>query len=334
MSNIQKRKMPILKDFTGYEQLVPFIEGVKAGRCQTSKITSKIKSDKALQKMFDYMDRDLKMKVEDYLSVIANAFSKGNLEGILDKSHFSFVRKIYEYCSDNWCQIEETVSFLRQIDIEKEMYLRVEKFLPKVIKPANMTVYFVLDGGDCRGFKEEVYADITLLTILGKTKALGLLAHEFHHCCRAEIAVPYEEDRHPAVFQVLYWLESEGIADKVYDLGSNEPDNEFEPLLKLIKIRRRIYWNAGKYLKLFDKAVQNSENPIPIFSKNAYHPVGHFMADIIENTLGTRELVNTVGDPFYFVETYNKSAKILRKSGVYILSNKTISKLQKIKAEI
>lgn len=210
----------------------------------------------------------------------------------------------------------------------------VKKFLPKVNGPVNMTVYFVLNGGDCRGFKEEIYADITLLTILGKTKAIRLLAHEFHHSSRAEIAVPYEEDSHLTVFQVLYWLESEGIADKVYDLGANQPDNEFEPLLKLIKTRRRIYLNAGNYLKLFDKAVQNSENPIPIFSKNAYHPVGHFMADIIENTLGTRELVKTVGDPFLFVETYNKSAKILRKSGVYIFSNKTINKLQKIKAEI
>lgn len=73
------------------------------------------------------------------------------------------------------------------------------------------------------GFKGGICADIALLAILGKTKAIKLLAHEFHHSCRAEIAVPYEEDRYPEIFQVLYWLESEGIADKVYDLDAEKP---------------------------------------------------------------------------------------------------------------
>lgn len=333
ISHFQERNMPISKDFQGYDLLVRFIEEVKAGQHQTSKIKIKIRSNKVLKKMFGYMNEDMKISFDEYLAIITNAFSEDGLESNLEKSRFPFIEKIYEYCSNNWHQIEETVSFLKQVDIKQKMYSMVKKYLPKVIEPVNITIYFVLDGGDCRGFRGEVYADITLLAILGKTKAIGLLAHEFHHSCRAEMAVPYEEDHFSEIFQVLFWLESEGIADKVYDLGAEKPDNEFEPLLKLRKTRRQIYSNARNYLMLFDKAVQKLENPVPIFSNNSYHPVGHFMADVIESTFGTSELVKTVGDPFNFLETYNNSAKILRKPEVFVLSDETIRRLGEIRAK-
>lgn len=173
-----------------------------------------------------------------------------------------------------------------------------------------------------------------MLAILGRAKAVALLAHEFHHSCRAEIATPYKKTCHAEVFQVLYWLESEGIADKIYDLGQKKPDNAFEPLLKLVKVRRRMDCNASDYLTLFDKALRKWENPVPIFRDNAYHPVGHFMADVTENTLGTRELVKTVGDPLNFLEAYHRSAKILQKSSIFIISEEAIKRLKKIRAEI
>lgn len=283
--------------------------------------------------MFDYMNSDMRISVDEYFLLITNAFSEVCLRSSLDRSHFSFVQKIYEYCSTNWNQIEETVAFLRQFDTKK-LRSMVEKYLPIIIVPPNMVIRFVLDGGDCRGFQGEIYADLTLLAILGKAKAAGLLAHELHHSCRAEIAVPYRETRHTEIFQVLYWLESEGIADKVYDLGQEKPDKVFEPLLKLVKVRRRMYSNARNYLRVFDKALRELENPTPIFRDNAYHPVGHFMADVIESTLGTRELVETVGNPFDFIEAYNESARILQKSSIFIFSEEAIKRLTKIRAEI
>lgn len=325
--------MSIYKDLTGFELVVPFIEEVKVNGSRASQTKAKIRSSKVLQKMFNYMYSDMEISVDEYFLTIANAFSKAYLKGSLDRSHFSFVQKIYEYCAANWNQIEETVKFLRQFDTRK-LHFMVKKYLPKNIVLPNVVIRFVLDGGDCRGFQGEIYADLTLLAILGEAKAVGLLAHEFHHCCRAEIAVPYKEIRYAEIFQVLYWLESEGIADKVYDLGQEKPDNVFEPLLKLIKVRRHMYFNASKYLKLFDKALRKSENPVPVFRDNAYHPVGHFMADVIESTLGTRELVKTVGDPFDFVEAYNESAGILQKSSIFMLSEEAIKRLAKIRAEI
>lgn len=36
------------------------------------------------------------------------------------------------------------------------------------------------------------------------------------------------------------------------------------------------------------------------------------MADTVESTFGTQELVKTVGDPFDFVETYKSPKKALR----------------------
>jgi hypothetical protein len=320
----------ISKDFTGFELLLPFIEEVKVNDPKASQTEAEIRSNVVLQKVFDYIYSDMKISVDEYFLIIANAFSGVRLRSGLDRSHLSFVQKIYEYCSANWDQIEETVAFLRRFDTNK-LCSMVEKYLPKTIVPPHMVIRFVLDGGDCRGFQGEIYADLTLLAILGKAKATGLLAHEFHHSCRAEIAVPYKGTRHAEVFQVLYWLESEGIADKVYDIGQEKPDNMFEPLLKLVKIRRRMYSHASDYLKLFDNALRESQNPMPVFRDNAYHPVGHFMADVIESALGTRELVETVGDPLRFVEAYNESAGMLQKSSIFILSEGAIKRLTKIR---
>lgn len=313
--------------------VVPFIEKVKAARSRASETKVRIRSNRVLQKMFDYMYSDMQISRDEYFHIITNAFSGVRSRNGLDRSHFSFVQKIYEYCSTNWNKVEATVTFLRQFDTRR-LHSLVKKYLPKVIEPPNLVMRFVLDGGDCRGFQREIYADLTLLAILGRAKAAALLAHEFHHSCRAEIAAPYKKTRHAEVFQVLCWLESEGIADKVYDLGQKKPDNAFEPLLKLVKIRRRMYSNASDYLTLFDKALRKWENPVTIFRDNAYHPVGHFMADVIESTLGTRELVKTVGEPFDFLEACNKSAKILQKSSIFILSEEAIKRLTKIRAEI
>ncbi len=252
--------MSISKDFTGFELVVPFIEEARVNGSKASQTRAKIRSSKVLQKMFDYMYSDMEISVDKYFLTITHAFSKVRLRSSLDSSHFSFVQKIYECCAANWNQIEETVQFLRQFDTRK-LHFMVKKYLPKTVVPPSMVIRFVFDGGDCRGFQGEIYADLTLLAILGEDKAAGLLAHEFHHSCRAKVAVPHKETRYAETFQVLYWLESEGIAGKVYDLGQEKPDNMFEPLLKLMKVRRHMYYNASKYLKLFDKALRESENP-------------------------------------------------------------------------
>lgn len=327
--------MPILKDFTGYELMIPFIEEVKAGCYETCKIKAQIKSNKILQKIFYYLKKDMEISIDEYLLLIAQAFSKEHVKGNLDESRLSSFKKTYEYCSINWSKIKKMVLFLKQNDIEKKIELIARKYLPNNIKP-KVTIYFFLNGGDCRApYKGEIYADIILLTILGKTKAIKLLAHEFHHCCRAEIVVPYKKERCPEIFQVLQWLEMEGIADKVYALGEEIPDNKFKPLLKLINIRRRIYSKAKEYLKLLDRTIQEGGNPVLIFIKDcAYHPVGHFMANVIENALGIEKLVEAVGDPFDFIEKYNESAKRLHKPNVYVFSDKTLNRLRKIREEI
>ena len=67
-----------------------------------------------------------------------------------------------------------------------------------------------------------------------------------------------------------------------------------------------------------------------IFSKNAFHPVGHVMAQRIEKCLGRARLVDCVGHSVKFIKAYQMSAE---GSNGHKFSEKSISMFEKTFAE-
>jgi hypothetical protein len=63
-----------------------------------------------------------------------------------------------------------------------------------------------------------------------------------------------------------------------------------------------------------------------LFSKNAYHPVGHTMALRIEQRFGTERLVSAVGNPLEFIRTYQSSVE---GGGGHVFSEKTMETIEK-----
>ena len=102
-------------------------------------------------------------------------------------------------------------------------------------------------------------------------------------------------------------------------------------------MQSKAYTRVDEILKEFDELVSDSYPREPsqkkmykIFSKNAFHPVGHVMAQRIEKCLGRARLVDCVGHSVKFIKAYQMSAE---GSNGHKFSEKSISMFEKTFAE-
>jgi len=319
-------------DFSGYEVMLPFIEDAKALRSPSAKVVKTIKENSALAGVFEFLKSDYGVSADGLLDIIRNVFSQKVSEEVSSDRSVRFLNVAYEWCSKNWNLVTATVDWLRSSDLESLVKKHVASYLPRNVVFPDLTVYFVFDGCDGRGFKSKAYVDVILCAILGREKSVRFLAHEYHHSCRADFAVECSDPKWKNVFETLFYLESEGVADKIYDLGGISPDNNFPHLTWLRRRRARIYNNASVHLAKVEKGILNDADPLKTFSNSSNHPLGKYMADLIERRLGKVILVKCVGDPLRFLEAYNQAAKLEKEENVdtFVFSKATMFKLQQI----
>ena len=325
------RLMSFKVDFSGYEVMLPFIEDAKVSRSPSASIVKSIKENSALTGVFEFLKNDYGVSPDGLLNIIHNAFSQRTCEEVSSDRSVRFLNEAYEWCNRNWNLVTATVDWLQSSDLESLVKRQVASYLPRNVVFPDLTVYFVFDGCDGRGFKSKVYVDVILCAILGREKSIRFLAHEYHHSCRADFArecFPKWKN----VFETLFYLESEGVADKIYDLGGVLPDNDFPHLTRLRRRRARIYNNASVHLAKVEKGILNDTDPLKTFSNSSNHPLGKYMADLIERRVGKASLIKCVGDPLKFLETYNQAAKLEKEENVstFVFSKATMFKLQQI----
>jgi hypothetical protein len=319
-------------DFSGYGVMLPFIEDAKASRLSSSNVVKRIKKNRALSGVFEFMKNDNKVSADVLLNIIHNAFSQRVGEKASRNRSLRYLIKTYDWCNKNWNLVKASVDWLRSTDLEPVVKERAAYYLPRDVAFPDVMVYFAFDGCDGRGFKSKVYMDVTLCAILGREKSIGLLAHEYHHSCRADFAQKCSNTKWKNIFDTLFYLESEGVADKIYDLGGVLPDNRFLPITQAIRQRKRFYLNAHKYLADVEKGILKNVDPLKTFSGGKNHPLGKYMADLIERKLGKAKLIYCVGHPFEFLKTYNEAA-ILEKEKIvktFVFSKGVMAKLDDI----
>lgn len=323
-------------DFSGFEVMLPFIENAKAFQLSSNDVIASIKKNHAMSGVFKFMKEDYGVSADVLLNLIYNAFSLVKEARETLSRSLSNLKNTYDWCNRNWDLVMASADFLKSIDLEAIVKQRCVEYLPSNVAFPNLTVYFVFNGCDGRGFRSEVYMDITLCAILGREKCIGLLTHEYHHSCRAEFALQCSNKRWKNVFETLSFLESEGVADKIYNLGGVLPDNDFPPLKQLIMQRREFYGNAHIHLAKVEKGIMKDVDPRETFSKGSNHPLGNYMADMIELRLGKASLVDCVGNPLKFLETYNEAAKLEKeeKDNIFVFSEEVMSRLEQIKNDL
>ncbi|MBE0512813.1 hypothetical protein IBX38_07165 [Candidatus Bathyarchaeota archaeon] len=282
------------------------------------------------------MKEEYGVSIDVFLKVIYDAFSHRWKDKTPANKYVSSLKQTYDWCCRNWDLVATSVDSLKSTDLEAIVKEQCLQYLPNNVVFPDLTVYFVFNGCDGRGFKSEIYMDITLCAILGKEKCVSLLAHEYHHSCRANFALRCSNPKWKNAFETLSCLESEGVADKIYNLGGVLPDNDYPPLRQLIKKRKEIYENAPKHLAEVEKGILTDVAPRKTFSEGSNHPLGNYMADLIERRFGRTLLVDCVGDPLKFLKTYNEAAKQEKRdeAGIFVFSKVVIYKLGQIMEDL
>lgn len=149
---------------------------------------------------------------------------------------------------------------------------------------------------------------------------VSFLAHEYHHWYRGK-QLKYNQrkvssaDR--ALIDALNLIEAEGVADMVdkkdwYTKSSNAISSYARRFISDVQ-------RTGGVIKSIDASlIQISKNPNQIrnYGQKIWqalpqrgHTTGYYMARLILEYSNKRELVQCVGNPFRFIQTYNKAAK-------------------------
>lgn len=230
--------------------------------------------------------------------------------------------------------LDEIELFFKSIkDSESDMLRWVEErlrsYLPSDIPIPPSKLYLIFGSGDGRNFYEEATIDVTLAYVLGLENTQGMIAHELHHMARNKIYGNWTDFK--GLKFILSTLEAEGIADMVFSIHSSTLARQDLPIVTMM-MQSKAYDRVDEILKEMDELISNAYPREPnqkklyrLFAKNAFHPVGHIMAQRIENCLGRTSLVGCMGDPVKFIKAYQLSAE---SSKAYKFSDKSINMIE------
>ncbi len=230
---------------------------------------------------------------------------------------FENMIKPIRWASKNLDKIKEFTDIIIH-EINKSEFIEiVANYVPKNISMDKIRINLVVFMNNGFGVGEEMIIDVPFLGSMTSDGISRILAHELHHMLRTKVEVPYcIEDEYAGVNQALFWLESEGIADlcnyketsKIYENFGYVEQGKFAEITLNMRHHITEFNNALDLDLNHDFERVNSKNYL---SNNiSFHPIGYFMAKYICSVLGEEQLQNCVGDPYKFIVTYNKAAKL------------------------
>lgn len=204
-------------------------------------------------------------------------------------------------------------------------------------------ISFVIYQPDARGY-DRIVMDL-LLAYERPDVFEGLVAHEAHHVIRNGIQGDWDGDAPEAELLIaLNNLQAEGIADMIDkhalfaidDWGDNSVDVALRMMTDRLKGE---YTVAEQRLAEVDgllaayaadptDAEQLGEQLRGALIMGG-HPVGYYMATVINDNGGAERMVANVGNPFDFVRAYNDAAAA---AGRYVLRTKAIRGLTMLEA--
>lgn len=246
---------------------------------------------------------------------------------------FSRISNHIVWAKENHLQIERYIKTMKPGFDSQKVIERTLPFLPNNIPKGEFNVYFVVGLTQGSASSDGVFIDSKYKIYPGDPDKylIPWIAHELHHSWR-EMCVEDQSTKDSTlngITQVLYWLESEGVAKMVgfspKDLNAYIKKEEIKMKNgENVNYRIPIYLKSNKYLFDFNNAISKvlsgaSDSPVndviktlaPPNSAHAYHEVGHIMAYYIDKILGRNELVNCVGKPKEFLQAYQKCAIII-----------------------
>jgi len=220
----------------------------------------------------------------------------------------------------------------RAVD-NKEFIEIANKYIPSNPVMDKLDVNILIFGPNAGGC-ESVIMDALFMDGYSDDEITRILAHELHHILRGRIEKSHcwKED-HEDIEQVLYWFESEGIADlcnfketsKIYEKYGYAKLGELENTLKNMKSHINVVNDI--MISSINKNNNSSQLFEYLFDNVKFHAIGFFMAKTIEEVLGVEAIKKVVGDPISFMNMYQKSCKLDRNKREYAFSDSLIASI-------
>lgn len=182
------------------------------------------------------------------------------------------------------------------------------------------TVAFATFRKDARGYSDSIVMD-PLFALEAGPDLVHWLAHETHHLLRHPLTVSTMPGAMTGANQSLVWvlhqLQSEGIADQI-DKPRTFFGDGYLAHSRIADFFRGEMANAPARIVQLDALIRDLADcqhdcdaigeRIRDTAVMAGHPLGYFMADVIDSALGRAALLDDVGNPARFLATYNRAA--------------------------
>lgn len=314
----------------GGQKFCEILRTLKREKYITPEMWNELFKFESYQKSFEIMEREMGISRKNFIKWVTKGVtgkspkSDSMIQWFTNKGR---TKGFTHYAAEHLDEIE---LFLKAItDSEPDMMQWVEErlrnYLPSNILIPPTKLYLVFGSGDGRIFYDEATFDVTLAYVMGLENTKGMIAHELHHMARNKEYGNWTD--YKGLKFILSTLEAEGIADMVFSIHSSTLARNDLPIVTMM-MQSKAYDCVDEILKEMDELVSKSYPREPkqnklyrLFSKNAFHPVGHVMARRIENCLGRERLVDCIGEPVKFIKTYQTSAE---RDGGHVFSNKAM----------
>ncbi|MCX2453805.1 hypothetical protein OQX61_21230 [Pedobacter sp. PLR] len=253
------------------------------------------------------------------LNMVYNPKNEARVQKLVDdKLNNWLVYKINQY-KIHEKELKEYAAKLDQPAYLDSMYLYCWQWLPKRLhqKTTNTKIFIIGIDNDALVHRGTVV--FTLWNVYNQDKLkYGIVgAHELHHVLRKPRNLVATDPSEEGILYALQVILNEGSADMIdkkysfdkskdivyeyhfEELLLNKPDSIVMQLDSSMQLMAQS--NGVKF-----KTVKDYRN---LFNYTSGHNPGYYMADIIVRNGYSKELIENVQNPFYFITLYNKAAK-------------------------
>jgi hypothetical protein len=321
----------------GYQAFSEILKTLKEGRDVPQDRWDELNGYPGYAKGFEIMEREMGVSKKEFIGWVTKGVRKGPPRYLRKLQWFTNqgrTRLFSNYAIEHLDDIQGFIKNCKDSEppILKWVTERLRKYLPPTIEIPSTSLYLVFGSGDGRIFDDVATFDATLMYILGEDNAKGIFAHELHHVARNGNFGTWVNFKGLKYF--IATLEAEGVADMVFSIHASRLAREDMPIVSMLMQSGAQYSHVDEILAALDKVISDAyprepkpRDIYPLFSKNAYHPVGHTMACRIENRMGVQRLVSTVGNPVDFFIAYQSSVE---GGEGYRFSAKTMEMVEKV----
>ncbi|WP_316752689.1 DUF5700 domain-containing putative Zn-dependent protease [Pedobacter gandavensis] len=253
------------------------------------------------------------------LNMVYNPKNEARVQKLVDdKLNNWLVYKINQYRVHEK-ELKEYAAGLDKPAYLDSMYLYCWQWLPKRLHQKTPDTKIFIIGIDNDALVHHGTVVFTLWNVYNQDKLkYGIVgAHELHHVLRKPRELKATDPSEAGILYALQVILNEGSADmidKKYSFDKSKDivyEYHFEELLLNKPDSIVMQLDSSMQLMAQSKGLKfkTVKDYRKLFNYTSGHNPGYYMADIIVRNGYSKELIENVQNPFYFITLYNKAAK-------------------------